>query len=101
MQAELENLRPKAVLAKAPTFAEAAASLAEVAHQETAKKPVTKPGAASAKMISFQKHEGSQPSSAGAPWFTAGVKKTASPQKVEMPPKPAKLSKEAVQSMLC
>ena len=37
MQAELENLRPKAVLAKAPTFAEAAASLAEVAHHETAK----------------------------------------------------------------
>ena len=37
MQAELEKLRPEAVLAKAPTFAEAAASLAEVAHHETAK----------------------------------------------------------------
>ena len=52
-------------------------------------------------MISFQKHEGIQPSSAEAPWFTVSVKKTASPQKVEMPPKLAKLSKEAVQSMLC
>ena len=89
MQAELESLDPR------PRWPKHRPLPRRLPHSP--RSPTTRPQ----KIISFQKHDGIQPSSAGAPWFTAGVKKTASPQKVEMPPKPAKLSKEAVQRMLC
>lgn len=83
------------------TFAEAAAAAANASQREAKKtggpskggKPVTKPGASSAK-AGPQKPAGDGPTSAEAPWFTVGVKKTASPQKGETAPKPKKGAKK-------
>ena len=93
------------------TFAEAAAAAANASQREAKKtvgppkggKPVTKPGASSAK-AGPQKPAGDGPTPMETPWITVGAAKAPSPQKGETAPRPKKgakkLSEEAFERML-